>query len=160
MIRPCRHLKGKKDFNRSFITALRKNTAARFSVFLLIPAADAFIDVTECIRTEIMSRVCFTPPDGDAQPEWPSSSGRRSTRIFLGEFSRVLAPRGGGQPGRLQPGVLRYPSVAVAAAAGGTRAPAVREEANARPFGEVVDEGSRGGREGRGFLKEGRWLRW
>lgn len=36
--------------------------------------------------------------------------------------------------------------MAVAAAAGGTRAPAVREEANARPFGEVVDdEGSRGG---------------
>lgn len=50
--------------------------------------------------------------------------------------------------------------MAVAAAAGGTRAPAVREEANARPFGEVVDEVVEEARGGGGILKEGRWLRW
>lgn len=36
--------------------------------------------------------------------------------------------------------------MAVAAAAGGTRAPAVKEEASARPLGEVVNGWSRGRR--------------
>ncbi|KAG7209806.1 hypothetical protein KM043_011422 [Ampulex compressa] len=69
---------------------------------------------------------------GPSHPQDHKPTARRCAEPPHSRTHSAFRPQNKMEPRYRRPGVLRYPSVAVAATAGGSRAPAVREEAARR----------------------------